>query len=351
MEAPLRIGFVPEHFSTPLRLAIDCFSLHAELVPFLSGTGHIVTAMREGSIDVGVGLTEGWVMGLGSGKGKTKKEEKERERQMEREFKIVGTYVESPLQWSINTGATRDSLTTSKDLQHTRVGVSRLGSGSHIMAFVLAEQEGWLTSTSTSTSPSSPAVSDPNSKISPYESLIPCGPFPDLRTAVSDPSGNPQADFFLWEHFTSSRYFAPGYDQKDALKSLGDISSPWGASWLIVAQSSLLLTPSSSSPSLKQEIDPRLENLFTTLDTSITYFNAHIPEMITYISTTMDYSREDVETWIETVRFAGKEGGGTRGVDRKVVERAWGVLRDVGVLDDDGEEKEGIEGMVGLWRG
>ncbi len=83
---PLKIGFVPEHFSTPLHFAEKHFGLAAELIPFPSGTGHMVTSLRAGEIDVGIGLTEGWVAGLG-------KEDVEGDGG----YRIVGTYVETPL--------------------------------------------------------------------------------------------------------------------------------------------------------------------------------------------------------------------------------------------------------------
>jgi hypothetical protein len=84
--APLRVGFVPEHFSTPLHFAQKHFSLSAQLIPFPSGTGHMITALRAGEIDVGIGLTEGWVAGLGKADVKG-----------DGGYKIVGTYVETPL--------------------------------------------------------------------------------------------------------------------------------------------------------------------------------------------------------------------------------------------------------------
>ena len=82
----LRVGYVPEHFSTPLHFAQKHFGLSSQLVPFPSGTGHMITALREDEIDVGIGLTEGWIAGLG-------KENVEGEGG----YRIVGTYVETPL--------------------------------------------------------------------------------------------------------------------------------------------------------------------------------------------------------------------------------------------------------------
>lgn len=85
MAPALRIGYVPEHFSTPLYFAKKHFGLDAELIPFPSGTGHMVTALRAGDIDVGIGLTEGWIAGL----GKTE--------EGDGGYRLVGTYVETPL--------------------------------------------------------------------------------------------------------------------------------------------------------------------------------------------------------------------------------------------------------------
>lgn len=84
--AKLKIGYVPEHFSTPLYFAEKHFGLDAELIPFPSGTGHMITSLRAGEIDVGVGLTEGWVAGLGKD-----------DIEGDGGYRIVGTYVETPL--------------------------------------------------------------------------------------------------------------------------------------------------------------------------------------------------------------------------------------------------------------
>lgn len=83
---PLRIGFVPEHFSTPIHFAQKYFGLDAELIPFISGTGHMITALRAGEIDVGIGLTEGWVAGLGK-----------EDAPGDGGYRLVGTYVQTPL--------------------------------------------------------------------------------------------------------------------------------------------------------------------------------------------------------------------------------------------------------------
>lgn len=169
MTNPIRIGFVPEHYLLPLHLAKSKFPYPVEFIPFPSGTGHMITSLRSDSIDIAIGLTEGWVAGLLTAQG-----------QKEKGYSIVGSWVENPLRWSIVTGRNRNQINSVTDLsQHRRVAVSRMGSGSHVMAFVLAQQEGWLQKYG------SDALS-----------IVPLGPFGDLRAGVG--GDNPQGDFFMW---------------------------------------------------------------------------------------------------------------------------------------------------------
>jgi hypothetical protein len=120
--AALRIGYVPEHFSTPLHFAVKHFGLEATLVPFPSGTGHMITSLRANEIDIGIGLTEGWIAGLGK-----KKDAATGEARAEAGYSLVGTYVETPLCWAISTGIGREELTDVEQLKGGKMGVSRIG--------------------------------------------------------------------------------------------------------------------------------------------------------------------------------------------------------------------------------
>ncbi|KAK0101349.1 hypothetical protein ONS95_006524 [Cadophora gregata] len=281
----LRIGFVPEHFSTPLHYAKKYFGLNAELIPFPSGTGHMITSLRSGEIDVGIGLTEGWVAGLG-------KEDVEGDGG----YRIVGTYVETPLCWAISTGAKRE-INSVADLKNGKIGVSRVGSGSYVMGFVLADQNNWL-------SPSSP---------NPFE-VIPLQTFEKLRNGVNDST----ADFFMWEHFTSKRYYDNG-----EIKRIGEIYTPW-SSWKIVARTDI------------EKGDSRLEALFEKLDQGVKHFEEKKEESVKYISTELDYSEEDAREWLKTVEFTKRTKGVDLGVIRKTVE----TLKKAGVLNEKGMTAE-----------
>ncbi|KAF2648885.1 hypothetical protein K491DRAFT_611836 [Lophiostoma macrostomum CBS 122681] len=312
----LRIGFVPEHFSTPLHFAQKHHALSATLIPFPSGTGHMVTSLRAGEIDIGIGLTEGWIAALGKS-------------QEDAGFKLVGTYVETPLCWAISTGARRDDIQSIEDLRGKKVGVSRIGSGSYVMSFVLAEQQGWLSSSSSSSS----NTQQPSTQ-SPFPVQV-LQTFKNLRDGVNKiREGEAEADFFMWEHFTSNRYYST-----NEIKRVGEIYTPW-PSWHIVASTSLLFPSTSSSTS---STSPDLETFLRKLNAGISYFNAHPSEAIAYISTHLDYSAADAEAWLQTVRFARD----VRGVDWCVVGKTVGILQTAGVLGRGVD----VDGMVAVGKG
>lgn len=278
----LRIGFVPEHFSTPLYFAEKYFGLDAKLVPFPSGTGHMVTALRAGEIDVGIGLTEGWIAGLG-------REDVEGDGG----YRLVGTYVETPLLWAISTGAKRQDIPSIDSLHGRKIGISRPGSGSQVMGYVLADQRGWLTSPSP-----------------PFSETMTLQTFDRLRSAVN--SG--EADFFMWEHFTSKRYHDAG-----EIRRLGDIRTPW-SSWKIVA--STALAPENGG------LDERVLTLFRKLDQGVDHFNANLDEAVEYIAGNLGYTEPDARAWLDTVRFPAR----TEGVEHAVVADCVAILRKAGVL-------------------
>lgn len=286
----LRIGYVPEHFSTPLYFAKKYFGLPGTLHPYPSGTGHMIQSLQADEIDVGIGLTEGWVAGLGKADSKGG-------------YKIVGTYVETPLCWAISTGAQRNDVTEvegPQGLNGRKVGVSRIGSGSYVMSYVLADQYGWL---------------EEGKK--PFEHVV-LNDFKTLREGVTDK----RADFFMWEHFTTKRYY-----DKGELKKVGEIYTPW-SSWKIVAQDAS---------------DPRLQQMAKSIDQGVAYFLGHQDEAVKYISAELDYSEDDARAWLKTVKFAN----GVFGVDAAVIQKTVDILGKAGVFE---AEKVDIDSMIGSRR-
>ncbi|KAL4788494.1 hypothetical protein BJX76DRAFT_353247 [Aspergillus varians] len=318
-EQTLRIGYVPEHYLAPLHLALrspqaTTLPFKLSLTPFPSGTGHMITSLRAGEIDLAIGLTEGWVAGLAGKAAPTDP--------AERGYKVVGHWVDTPLRWAIVTGRERAELTGVEGLEGQRVGVSRLGSGSHIMSFVLAQQQGWKPSSLT------PVIT---------------GPFGALRDGVTgnnNETNTPTSEFFMWEHFTTKPYFhATSSSPEPPLKKIGEIFTPW-PSWMIVASTAAFPEP---------ETDERLKKLFEVLDGGVKEFEGDLGRVVSLLGTGelgCTYGEEDAGEWIKDVRFSQ----GTRGVDGKIIEGVVDVLKIAGVIGEGLENGEAVRRVVGIPR-
>lgn len=160
------------------------------------------------------------------------------------------------------------------------------------MGFVLADREGWL-----------------QPEVSPYSQTVVLNTFENLRNAVN----KGEADFFMWEHFTSKKYYDSG-----EIRRVGEIYTPW-SSWKIVASTKLLAGG---------QRDARVTDLLGKLDQGIKYFNENKEEAVKYISTSLDYSEADARAWLDTVKFPAK----TDGVKAETVDKCVNILQKAGVL-------------------
>ncbi len=129
----LKIAGVPEHFNLPWHLCIDKGEFEAQNInlnwtDIPEGTGKLCQMLRSGETDIAVILTEGIVKDIVAGNPS----------------KIVQVYVDSPLLWGIHAAAA-SKYETIADLENTKAAISRLGSGSQLMAYVNAHQQGWNT--------------------------------------------------------------------------------------------------------------------------------------------------------------------------------------------------------------
>jgi len=247
----------------------------------------MIKSLEAGELDVAVGLTEGWVAELGKGSDF---------------YKMVGTYVSTSLCWAISSGANRSEITSTASLQNGKLGISRYGSGSYVMGFVLADQNGWL---------------EPGKE--PFE-FVPLNDFKNLRDGVNDK----RADAFMWEVFTSKRYYDSG-----EIKKVGEIYTPW-PSWQIVAHTSW------TQDAGKKEA---VKNFLEAVNEGVEYFNGHKEEAVEWIAGNLDYSAEDAREWMKTVKFSADVAKVEDGVAEKTV----GILRKAGVVKD---EKVKAEDMV-----
>ena len=149
--------------------------------------------------------------------------------------------------------------------------------------------------------------------------VVPLHTFQKLREAVNDGT----ADFFMWEHFTSKRYFDNG-----EIVKIGEINTPW-SSWKIAA----------ADPG-----DQRLQELFEKLNQGVKYFLSNPEEAVAYISSELDYSEEDATEWLKTVRFAED----ARGVRRDTITTTIEVLQKAGVVEKSKDTDVGK--VIGILR-
>lgn len=245
----IRIGGVPEHFNLPWHLAMEekdfeKEGLKIEWTDFPGGTGDLNTALRNKEIDVAVILTEGIIKDIIAGNPS----------------KIVQTYVQSPLIWGIHVaeGSKYHSL---KDLEHTKVAISRNGSGSQLMAYVNAKNEGWN-------------LSDVKFEI--------VGNIDGAVSALQDNT----AQYFMWEHFTTKPLVDNG-----TFRRVADCPTPWPC-FVIAVRNEILES---------NEIE--IEKLINVINKKTVSFK-NISNIERTLAKRYDQKIEDIEEWLQITEWS-----------------------------------------------
>ncbi len=219
----IKIGGVPEHFNLPWHLAIEGKKfekkrINLEWQDFHGGTGAMCSALREGSIDMAIILTEGIVKDIINGNPS----------------KIVKVYVESPLLWGIHVAA-NSNFKTSKDLEDTRIAISRYGSGSQLMALINAHNQGF------------------NIEKLDYEIVK------NLDGGIAALT-NGSADYFMWEHFTTKPYVDQGI-----FRRIESITTPWPC-FVIAVRDELLENDNEAIQTIIKVINKQLKEFKNALE-------------------------------------------------------------------------------------
>jgi len=259
---------VPEHFSSPLLqlAASEWGKEHIKLVSQPSGTGQMLTSLQpeqEGGrkIDVAVALTEALITGIAKGR---------------KDYTLVGSYVRSSLNWAVITGtdSKADRYQSIKDLRGAPVGISRVGSGSQIMASVMAMQQGWV---------------DASGRPENIEFKV-NDTFANLRDGVNQQTEQLATGCFMWEWFTTFPYVSSG-----EVRFIGSVPTPW-PSWTIAAS-----TDVATSTELTDFLGRLQEYIGTFADPA----NVEDGSASQYIQTHFAYEKKDVDTWLDAVRWVG----------------------------------------------
>ena len=181
----LKVGGVPEHFNYPWYITLknkeySKHNINLRWQDYPGGTGQMSKALRDGSVDIAIVLTEGIIKDIADGNPS----------------KIVQTFVKTPLIWGVHVSE-KSSFKKIDDLEHAIIAISRFGSGSHLMAIVNAYNQGW-------------DVQNLKFKV-----------IGNLQGGI-DALTNGEADYFMWEHFTTK----PLVDNC-TFRRIDDCPSPW----------------------------------------------------------------------------------------------------------------------------
>lgn len=145
--------------------------------------------------------------------------------------------------------------------------------------------------------------------------------FQNLRSGVNHSGEVNPTDAFMWEIFTTKKYYDNG-----ELKKIGQIYTPW-PSWAITASTDLLNNKEGSEA---------LKGFFSAVNEGIQYFNSHQEEAVTHISTHLDYSAEDARAWLDTVKFYNDV---SKIDEETVINKTVKILKAAEVLGEDAENK------------
>lgn len=192
------IGGVPEHFNLPWYIALcekefQKKEINLRWKDYPGGTGEMARALRNKEIDMAVILTEGIVRDIINGN----------------DSKIVQVFVKSPLLWGIHVAADSD-YEDILDLKGTNAAISRYGSGSHLMAYVNAENHDWD-----------------------LKNDLKFVVIQDLKGALEGlPKG--EGDYFMWEKFMTKPHVDNG-----TFRLIGESPTPW-PSFVIAVRNDVL---------------------------------------------------------------------------------------------------------------
>jgi hypothetical protein len=223
--------------------------------------------LREGTADIAVILTEGIIKDIVNGNPS----------------KIVQVYVESPLIWGIHVAA-HSTFQNLADLENSKAAISRLGSGSQLMAYVNAKNQGWDTS-----------------KLQ-FEIV---NTLDGGVTALTEG----RADYFMWERFMTK----PLVD-KGIFRRLADCPTPWPCFVIAVREEVLAKQPETIN-SLLEIINVKTRNF------------KGISNIVNLLATTYNQKTEDIEEWLSLTNWSQEK------IDLDLLESIQKQLLELNIID------------------
>ncbi|MEZ4817785.1 MAG: substrate-binding domain-containing protein [Flavobacteriaceae bacterium] len=269
-----KIGGVPEHFNLPWYLTLKNKEYQTEgidlrWIDFYGGTGQMSKALREKEIDMAVILTEGIIRDIIQGN----------------DCKIVQCFVKSPLIWGIHV-ADNSTYKSVSDLKGTKAAISRYGSGSHLMAFVNAENEAWD-----------------------LEKDLDFTLVKNLEGALEGlPQGN--GDYFMWEKFTTKPYVDNG-----TFRLVGQCLTPWPC-FVIAVRNDVL-----------ENEKEAIQTILSIINTTTLDFK-NIPSIDNTLSNRYQQKLEDVQLWLTLTEW------GQENLSEGEVDKVQNTLKNLNLIEE-----------------
>jgi ABC-type nitrate/sulfonate/bicarbonate transport system substrate-binding protein len=245
----VRIIGVPEHFNLPWQMAIEenAFKergIDLEWTDIPEGTGKMSQMLAENETDLAIILTEGMVKSIVEGNPS----------------KIIQEYIASSLLWGIHVAANSEFKTIS-DLENTKAAISRFGSGSHLMSYLLAQNKNW------------------NLDKLQFEVID------NLEGAITALTQK-KADYFMWERFTTKPLVDDG-----TFRRIEDYLAPWPC-FVIAATNNFI-----------EENSNLLEHIIEVINMYTSEFK-NIPSIDRTLSNEYGQKLEDINDWLAMTKWS-----------------------------------------------
>lgn len=271
----IKIAGVPEHFNLPWHLCIENDAFENEGIDLQwtdvpEGTGKLCQMLRNEETDIAVILTEGIIKDIVAGNPS----------------KIVQVYVNSPLIWGIHVDA-KSKYQMLSDLENTKVAISRIGSGSQLMAYVNAHNQGWKT-----------------------DSLQ----FEIINTidGAVEALSNRTADYFMWERFMTK----PLVD-KGIFRRIDDCPTPWPCFVIAVRNEVLENHPET------------IEKILEIINQTTSEFK-DIPSIDRTLSERYHQKLEDIQEWLSLTEWSQKQ------LTEQMLNKVQNQLLELSIIDKKG---------------
>jgi len=248
----IKIAGVPEHFNLPWHMCIDdgefeAVGIDLQWTDVPEGTGKMCQMLREGATDIAVILTEGIVNDIVAGNNS----------------KIIQVYVKSSLIWGIHVAANSQYEKIS-DLENKKVAISRMGSGSHLMSIVNAQNQNW------------------NLENLQFEIVN------TIEGAVESLALE-KADYFMWERFMTKPLVDTGI-----FKKIAECPTPWPC-FVIAVRTEVL------------ESEPKIIAQILEIINATTEEFKQIPSIDRTLASKYNQKLEDIQEWLKSTNWSQKQ--------------------------------------------